>query len=314
MILGYGVRDGQYHHAYRLTLTAAGDFESITDLGLPEDFSTDAPELVTASQANSSGEIVGTLYDAGAYTWPVDAYVYANGRSISLDTLLDPSSGWSLRAAFAINENHEVVGYGYNQYGLRAFKLTLPDMSACPPPTGASSACQGPGIRNFLTGVCLVPASERGTRLRRQQRLPQQYDLPGWHLYGTAGDLPNGARLPVPHLRPRKRLRPHSGCQWDPMRRARPVHPGPDLSGWGVRPEPHRRPQSRRRRGRGFHDQGHLHLHDHGPRRRPDPLTARTTVCSAPTATSSRHHPNSPRHTSNPEPTRRSSSQSQGAR
>src|SRR5262249_52001319 len=74
-----------------------------------------------------------------------------------LNTLIDPQSGWQLLGGFGINDNHEVVGYGYHNGSdnnhLRAYKLKLPDLSPCPP----ADSCHLPTTRDLLTGVCPNP-------------------------------------------------------------------------------------------------------------------------------------------------------------
>ncbi len=73
-----------------------------------------------ASDINNNGQIVGyTFSDFRALLWD-------NGVISDINTLIDPSSGWILGSANAINNKGQIVGEGRlnGQYGVRAFLLT----------------------------------------------------------------------------------------------------------------------------------------------------------------------------------------------
>jgi probable HAF family extracellular repeat protein len=64
---------------------------------------------------NNAGDVVGC---DGSH-----AFIYQNGTMIDLNTLIAPGSGWTLSAAFAINDAGQIVGQGsFN--GNKAFLLT----------------------------------------------------------------------------------------------------------------------------------------------------------------------------------------------
>ena len=57
----------------------------------------------------------------------VRAYLYSNGTMTDLNDFVQPGCGWTLRGAFAINDNGQIVGVGYNPSGYEhAFLLTPP--------------------------------------------------------------------------------------------------------------------------------------------------------------------------------------------
>jgi hypothetical protein len=65
---------------------------------------------------NATDEVVGMLY--GPTT---SAFVYLNGHSYDLNTLIPPDSGWTIVGAYGVNDHGEIVGEGYyngNLYGV----------------------------------------------------------------------------------------------------------------------------------------------------------------------------------------------------
>lgn len=80
---------------------------------------------------NSLGYVVGYYKTSTAQTAPSTAFLYANGETIALNSLLAPDSGWDLREAWGINDRGDIAGYGIytdldgNRYG-RAFLLAAP--------------------------------------------------------------------------------------------------------------------------------------------------------------------------------------------
>jgi probable HAF family extracellular repeat protein len=71
---------------------------------------------------NDAGLVVGwaTNNDISGH-----AFLYNGGSMIDLNTLIDPSSGWTLDQALAINDEGQIVGDGYNSLtGETAFLLT----------------------------------------------------------------------------------------------------------------------------------------------------------------------------------------------
>jgi RHS repeat-associated protein len=99
---------------------------------------------------NNNGEVVGGIYDQWPY-WPHYAFIWVDGTGIvDLNDLIDPSSGWLLIAAFDINDNREIVGYGSLNGALRAFKMQVPQWQPCTTPV---DSCQ-PTKLNLRTGSC----------------------------------------------------------------------------------------------------------------------------------------------------------------
>ena len=90
----------------------------MTDLGtLAAYYNSDALGV------NANGQAVGLAYNyADIFS---SAFLYTNGTLTDLNTLIDPSSGWNLEAASAINDNGWIVGDGVNLSGQEdAFLLT----------------------------------------------------------------------------------------------------------------------------------------------------------------------------------------------
>ena len=76
----------------------------------------------SANDINESGQIVGWANTNGGAS---HAFIYSNGEMVDLNALIDPTSGWTLHEAYAINNSGQVVGAGANALGTtRAFLLT----------------------------------------------------------------------------------------------------------------------------------------------------------------------------------------------
>jgi probable HAF family extracellular repeat protein len=71
---------------------------------------------------NASGQIVGYSDTSGA---GFDAFMYDSTHGmVDLNSLIDPSSGWSLYAASGINDLGQITGSGVIGQQVRAFVLT----------------------------------------------------------------------------------------------------------------------------------------------------------------------------------------------
>ncbi len=75
----------------------------------------------SAHDVNNYGQVVGRVVDP-----TIDvAFIWDSGNGIrDLNTLIDPSLGWHLTEANAINDNGQIVGWGEHNGQTRAFLLT----------------------------------------------------------------------------------------------------------------------------------------------------------------------------------------------
>jgi len=75
---------------------------------------------------NTSGQVVGWAFTTvGGVISNERAFLYSNGTMTDLTGLIDPSSGWTLEEANAINDSGQIVGIGINASGnADAFLLT----------------------------------------------------------------------------------------------------------------------------------------------------------------------------------------------
>jgi RHS repeat-associated protein len=160
-IVGYGYTGNGLTRGFVLTPGPNGSPGTIKQVGLPASYgSNDTFHAVAINDINANGEAVGAVYD-GSLSLGETAIMWVDGTgTISLNDLVDPGSGWVLKAAYAINgPRREVVGYGYLNGQQRAFKMHVPNMSPCP----GVDACHT-ALRNLRTGVCpAVTALADGT-------------------------------------------------------------------------------------------------------------------------------------------------------
>jgi probable HAF family extracellular repeat protein len=73
-----------------------------------------------AYAVNATDEVVGSL-EGPNNTY--SAFVYLNGRSYDLNTLIPPNSGWTIADANGVNDHGEIVGDGY--YGGTLYGISL---------------------------------------------------------------------------------------------------------------------------------------------------------------------------------------------
>jgi probable HAF family extracellular repeat protein len=71
---------------------------------------------------DGNDEVVGTGAVAGTTT--PHAFLYRSGKTIDLNTLISPGSGWTLEVARAINKSGQIVGTGVIAGQRHAFLLT----------------------------------------------------------------------------------------------------------------------------------------------------------------------------------------------
>ena len=84
-----------------------------------------------ANAINESGQVVGKS-DTG--TTVTHAFIWENGKMTDLNTLVTLPAGWTLREATDINDDGDIVGWGYNPQGTQyAFLLEAIDLPDPPP-------------------------------------------------------------------------------------------------------------------------------------------------------------------------------------
>jgi probable HAF family extracellular repeat protein len=85
------------------------------------------PPGVTSSYArgiNDHGQVVGTAATGAAHGF---GFLYTGGEPVDLLSLVDPSYGWTLLSPYAgINDQGDIAGVGYNQYGQQHAFLMMP--------------------------------------------------------------------------------------------------------------------------------------------------------------------------------------------
>jgi uncharacterized membrane protein len=81
--------------------------------------------LGVAYGINASDEIVGDLMNVPGSVGQA-AFLYINGRSYDLNTLIPPNSGWIITQALGINDHGEIVGQGYYNGTLSGVSLEPP--------------------------------------------------------------------------------------------------------------------------------------------------------------------------------------------
>ena len=126
-VTGSGVHNGR-RSAFRLDLESG----EIVDLGHKAEYPYNVQDLpVLVSDMNSRGDVVGAVYDQWPF-WPLRACLFTNELGFTdLNSLIDPSLGWTLVEARGINDNGEIVGLASTNEDLatdrkwRAFRLKV---------------------------------------------------------------------------------------------------------------------------------------------------------------------------------------------
>lgn len=99
--------------------------------------------LGTVPGGNDGGQVVGhSLTDTGSH-----AFIWDELAGMSdLNDLIDPSSGWTLTGALAINNSGQIVANGDNGTLERAFLLTpIASIASVPLPAGLQLLLAGLG-------------------------------------------------------------------------------------------------------------------------------------------------------------------------
>jgi probable HAF family extracellular repeat protein len=123
-----------------------------------QDLGTLGGEYSVAEGINNAGQVVGMSFSA---TGDERAFLFNGNTMIDLNTLIDPpSSGYTLEEARAINDNGQIVGYGYNYstHQEDAYLLTPVPEPLTVVALAIGIACLGGYIRlRFRTALTLLP-------------------------------------------------------------------------------------------------------------------------------------------------------------
>jgi probable HAF family extracellular repeat protein len=121
-VVGYSYTTGNAQHAF---LYSGGVMSDIGTLGGLKG---------QANGINDAGQVVGTAYTQAPNDGTGRAFLYSGAVLTDLNSLVSPTSGWTLEDATAINDNGQIVGYGINSGGQRdAFLLTpVPEPATLP--------------------------------------------------------------------------------------------------------------------------------------------------------------------------------------
>jgi probable HAF family extracellular repeat protein len=88
-----------------------------------EDLGTLGGRWSGAEGVNGAGDVVGWSHTAAG---PMHAILWTPALGlVDLNSLIDPAAGWTLVAAYGINDSGQITGYGYFGTQLRAFRLSL---------------------------------------------------------------------------------------------------------------------------------------------------------------------------------------------
>lgn len=117
-VTGHAQRSDGYPHAFIFQVSPTGGVTSRQDLG------SLGGNMSYGRAINNQGMVVGTSDDR--------AFLWDGSQMLDLNDHIDPTSGWILRTANAINDSGEVVGVGTHNGRPAAFMLVrgcLPDLN-----------------------------------------------------------------------------------------------------------------------------------------------------------------------------------------
>ena len=138
-VTGYGFTGGGRAHAFLY------DGTSMTDL-------TPAASSSAAYDINDLGEVVGTVDDR--------AFLYANGKMIDLNALVDPAADLLLTSAIAINNQGQVLAKSCDRAGVFCYATVRLD--------GIPAVPQPPQVTLCLAGLAWLCARWGWRALRRR--------------------------------------------------------------------------------------------------------------------------------------------------
>ncbi|MBN1672278.1 MAG: S8 family serine peptidase [Kiritimatiellae bacterium] len=130
-----------------------------------------------AYDINSAGRAVG--YGVLANGETVHAFLWDSGVRVDLNDLLPTNSPWELRAATALNDAGELVGYGYQDEVLRYFVMRVAPVAARPPLAQDADVVTE---ADTPVGITLAATDSDGDPLR--------ITVLDWPCYGTLSGTP----------------------------------------------------------------------------------------------------------------------------
>jgi endo-1,4-beta-xylanase len=114
-----------------------------------------------AEGVNGAGEVVGWSHTADG---PMHAMLWTPSAGlVDLNALIDPAEGWTLVAAYGINDNGQITGYGYAGAQLRAFRLSPAAPVDVTPPSIEQVAATPPVLDSVNHRLVPVLVSVRAT-------------------------------------------------------------------------------------------------------------------------------------------------------
>ena len=171
-IIGTGLTGGGLTRGFVMTsdTTRVSGSAVMTKIGMLSKFPDDGNRTVSPRAINHSGEVVGVITDySGIHD--LNAFVWTEATGIiDLNDYIDPSSGWTLAGAYAINDNHEVVGMGWINgvlQGLGRSGRSRSSCQSCAPRRPATARDQRPVHRCLQRRSAITRRSD----MQRQQRL-----------------------------------------------------------------------------------------------------------------------------------------------
>jgi len=128
-------------------LLGGGEHAFMYSGGIMHDLGTLYGDNGTANDINDAGQIVGTLTNSGPFG---TGFIYSGGVMTDLNSLVDPSSGWLINEAVAINDSGQIAAIGWEQgFGYRAIRLD-PLQAVVPEPGTPALVFGGLGLMGLM--------------------------------------------------------------------------------------------------------------------------------------------------------------------
>jgi probable HAF family extracellular repeat protein len=166
----WGMAINQNGVAVGSSLTSGGYLHAFAYDGIMRDLGTLGGKKSAAYDVNASGHVVGYSYDNQGQQ---RAFLWTNGMLFDLNALIG-AHGWSLQAAYGINDHGQIVGVGMYGGSSTAFLLNpispFYNSNASLPSVDVAAEIPEPASSlTFLGGAAFVAA---GCVLRRRRTLP----------------------------------------------------------------------------------------------------------------------------------------------